>query len=223
MEWAPYLLSFRVAGVATLIALPLGVALAWVLSHRQLRGRHLLDAIVTAPMVLPPTVLGYYLLVSLGPNSAVGRGYHALTGSSIAFTITGATVAAVVGALPLIIKGTRPALEGVDPILPLAARTLGASKWRAFLTVTLPIAAPGILSATMLGFAKSLGDFGVTWMLVGSVPGRTETGAIYVYNQIAAGHDSRAEAMVIAMTISAVLLMYGANRLSMRGKQGLPP
>lgn len=222
MDWSPYLLSFRVAGVATLIALPLAIALAALLSHKRLRGRNLLDAIVTAPMVLPPTVLGYYLLVSLGPNSAIGRAYHALTGSTIAFTITGATVAATVGALPLIIKGARPALDAVDPMLPLAARTLGASRWRAFFTITLPIASPGILSATMLGFAKSLGDFGVTWMLVGSVPGRTETGAIYIYNQIAAGHDDRAEAMVIAMTVTAVLLMYAANRLATRHKRSHP-
>jgi len=223
MEWAPFLLSFRVAGLATLIALPLGIAIALVLSNRNLTGRSLLDAVVTAPMVLPPTVLGYYLLVGLGPNSAVGRFYHRLTGSEIAFTVTGAVVAAAIGALPLIIKGTRPALEAIDPILPLAARTLGASRLRAFATITLPLAAPGILSATMLGFAKSLGDFGVTWMLVGSVPGRTETGAIYIYNQISASNDAAAQAMVFAMTIAAVLLMYGANRLTMRPPPGGTP
>ena len=214
MAWAPLLLSFQVAIAATLVAAILGVALAAWLANGRFPGRDLLDVLLTAPMVLPPTVLGYYLLVSIGRNSLVGSAFEALTGSSLVFTRTGAVVAATVGALPIVVKSSRAALEGVDPILIHAARTLGATPLRAFLTVQLPLATRGISAALMLAFARSLGDFGVTLMIAGDIPGETQTASLAIYDAIAAHRDSDALGMALVLTTLAVTLLYGANRLS---------
>jgi molybdate transport system permease protein len=158
-----------------LISAVLGTALAAMLASKRVPGRDLLDVLITAPMVLPPTVLGYYVLVSLGRRSALGGAFESLTGATIVFTQTGAVVAATIGALPLVVKSARAALEAVDPVLVLAVRTLGASPLRAFLTVQLPLALGGIVAGLMLGFARSLGDFGVTLMVAGDIPGETQT------------------------------------------------
>src|SRR5262249_39972798 len=147
-----------------------GVALAALLAHPRMPGRDLIDALTTAPMVLPPTVLGYYLLVSLGRHSQLGQSYERLTGRSIVFTVTGAIVAATLGSLPMVIKASRAALENVDATLVKAARTLGAGPIRALLTVQLPLAKRGILAGITLGFARALGDFGVTLMVAGDIP-----------------------------------------------------
>src|SRR3954469_334322 len=163
-DWQPLILSFQIAFFATLLATVLGVLIGLWLTSRRAFGRDLIDAITTAPMVMPPTVLGYYVLVSLGRNSAIGKSYEALTGSSIVFTRTGAIIAAAIGSLPLVVKSARAALEGVDPTLLKAARTLGATPLRAFFTVHLPLAGKGIIAGLMLAFARALGDFGVTLM-----------------------------------------------------------
>src|SRR5690242_15994069 len=141
MDWSPLVLTFQVAVVASALATVVGVGLAALLAWRKMVGRDLIDAITTAPMVMPPTVLGYYVLTALGRSSAIGHAYEALTGSSIVFTRTGAVVAAALGSLPLVIKSARAALEGVDPTLVRAARTLGAGPLRAFFSVHLPLAA----------------------------------------------------------------------------------
>ena len=213
MAWSPLLLSFQVAIAATLVAAVLGVALAAWLANGRFPGRDLVDVLLTAPMVLPPTVLGYYLLVSLGRRSLLGSTFESITGSSIVFTRTGAVVAAAVGAIPLVVKSSRAALEGVDPILIHAARTLGATPLRAFLTVQLPLAKRGIIASLMLAFARSLGDFGVTLMIAGDIPGETQTASLAIYDAIQAHRDADALGMVAVLTACAVGMLYAANRL----------
>lgn len=214
MSWAPLLLSLEIAALATVVSVTLGVAIALALTWRKLPARHLLDAIVSAPMVLPPTVLGYYLLVALGVNSGVGRAWERLFGSSIVFTMTGAVVAATVGSLPLVVRASRTGLEGVDRTLVLAAHTLGAGPLRTFFTVVVPLAAPGIISGAMLGFARALGDFGITIMVAGSRIGDTQPASIFIYDAIQANRESDANEMAIIMTVVGIGVLYLVNRLS---------
>lgn len=216
----PLLLSFEVAALATALATALGVALAALLSLPRLWGRELLDAAVTAPMVLPPTVLGYYLLVLLGRESTLGHAFEALTGSSIVFTRGGAVIAASVGALPLISKAARAALESVDARLVGAARTLGATRWRAFWSISLPLARRGILAGVMLGFARALGDFGATLMVAGNIPGQTRTASLAIYDAVLGGRDHDATRLSLIMTGLAVALLAFASTLTRQRRDG---
>jgi molybdate transport system permease protein len=216
VTWAPLLLSLRIAALATCVSVGVGVALALLLTWPKLPARHLLDAVVSAPMVLPPTVLGYYLLVSLGVNSGIGKLWERTFGSSIVFTLTGAVVAATVGSLPLVVRAARTGLEGVDRTLILAAHTLGAGRLRTFFTVVLPLAAPGIISGAMLGFARALGDFGITIMVAGSRIGSTQPASIFIYDAIQANRETEANHMAIAMTVVGIGALYLVNRLSRR-------
>ena len=216
MDLAPLLLSFEIASVAIVVAAVLGIAIAAFLTRERLPGRELLDALVTAPTVLPPTVLGYYLLVAIGRRSFIGHAFEQLTGSSIVFTKTGAICAATIGALPIVIKSGRAALEGVDVTLVRAARTLGASPLRAFFTVRLPLAARGIVAALMLAFARSLGDFGVTLMVAGDIPGETQTASLAIYDAIQSHRETEALGMVLVLTAVAVGILYTVNRLTAR-------
>ena len=214
MDWAPLLLSFEVATVATIFAAVLGVALATLLAWPRMAARNLVDAISTAPMVMPPTVLGYYVLVALGRHSPIGQAWESLTGSSIVFTRTGAVVAATIGSLPLVIKSARAALEGVEPTLIRAARTLGATPTRAFFTVHLPLAAPGVVAGLMLAFARALGDFGVTLMVAGDIPGETQTAALAIYDFIQEHQEARAAGMIAVLTSTTIVALYAVNRLT---------
>jgi len=214
VAWSPLLLSFQVAFAATVLAAILGLALAALLANGSFPGRDLLDVLLTAPMVLPPTVLGYYLLVSIGRRSLVGSAFESITGSSIVFTKTGAVIAAMVGAIPLVVKSSRAALEGVDPNLIHAARTLGATSLRAFLTVQLPLARRGIIASLMLAFARSLGDFGVTLMIAGDIPGETQTASLAIYDAIQGHRDAEALGLVAVLTATALTMLYAANRLT---------
>ena len=212
MELGPIVLSFVVALVATLLAFVVGVPLAALLA-RRFPGRMVVDALVTAPMVLPPTVLGYYVLVSLGRDSPIGQAWQAVTGSTIVFTFTGLVVAAFVGALPFVVRAARAAIEDVDERLVQAARTLGATRSRAFYSVTLPLARRGIGAGVSLGFAKALGDFGVTLMISGNISGRTKTGALAIFDAVLAGDGATANGLALVMTASAVVALVFANRL----------
>ena len=214
MSWAPLLLSLEIAALATAVAVSLGVAIALLLTWRKLPARHLLDAIVSAPMVLPPTVLGYYLLVALGVNSGIGRAWERLFGSSIVFTMTGAVIAATVGSLPLVVRAARTGLEGVDRTLVLAAHTLGAGRVRTFFTIVVPLAAPGIISGAMLGFARALGDFGITIMVAGSRVGDIQPASIFIYDAIQANREAEANEMAVVMTVVGVGVLYAVNKLS---------
>lgn len=216
MNWSPLILSLQVATLATGLTLVVGTALALLLSWRKLPAADLIDAFVSAPLVLPPTVLGYYLLVALGTESAVGRAWENLTGTTIVFTFTGAVVAAATGSLPLVVRSIRVGLNSVDPNLISAARTLGAGPTRATLTVVLPLAAPGIVAGAMLGFARALGDYGITQMVAGSRINGTPTASIYVMDAMVANREHEARMMAIATTIVGVALLYIANRLTRR-------
>lgn len=218
MDLAPLLLSLRVATLAIAIATVVGVALGALLASRRFPGRDVLDVVLTAPMVLPPTVLGYYVLVSLGRRSAIGRAFEALTGDTIVFTTTGAVVAATIGALPIVTKAARAALEAVEPTLVAAARTLGATPLRAFTTVQLPLASRGILAGVMLGFARALGDFGVTLMVAGDIPGETQTASLAIYDAIQARRDDEAVAMIAVLTTVALVILYAVGKLGQRGR-----
>jgi molybdate transport system permease protein len=210
------LLSFQVSLLATSIATVLGVALAGLLTQRRFAGAELLDAVLNVPLVLPPTVLGYYLLVLLGRESPLGRAYEAVTGSSIVFTVTGATVAAALSALPFVARSARAALQTLDPRFTEAAATLGARPLRAFTRVSLPLASRGILAGVTLGFARSLGDFGVTLMVAGNIPGHTQTASLAIYDAVQAGRDGQAGALAAVLTAVAILALYAINKLSHR-------
>jgi molybdate transport system permease protein len=210
----PLALSLQIATLATVVSAIFGVAVATALANLRFPGRDLIEGIVTAPIVLPPTVLGYYVLVALGRRSWIGHAFEAAFGSSIVFTRTGAVIAATVGALPLVVKSARATLETVDASLVRAARTLGAGPVRAFLAVQLPLAARGMTAALMLAFARSLGDFGITLMVAGDIPGETQTASLAIYDAIQEHRDAAALGMVGALTAMAVGIQYAVGRLS---------
>ncbi len=219
MTWDPLILSLEVALLATALAVVIGTALAMLITWKKMVARDLLDAVISAPLVLPPTVLGYYLLVVLGRNSAIGRAWESLTGSPIVFSFTGAVIAATVGSLPLVVRSARVGLESVAPQLVDAARTLGAGPRRVFFTVVLPLAMPGVIAGGMLGFARALGDYGITMMVAGGrIDGlgvhATPTASIYVMSAVDANRDGDAFWMAIVTTIVGVGMLYLANRLS---------
>lgn len=218
MDYAPLLLSLEVATIATLIAAMTGVAMAALLTRARLPGKNLLDALVTAPLVLPPTVLGYYMLVAIGRRSVIGHAYEHMTGSTIVFTRVGAICAATIGAFPLVVKFGRAALEAVDPRFVRVARTLGATPTRAFFTVHLPLASRGVIAAIMLAFARSLGDFGVTLMVAGDIPGETQTASLAIYDAIQARHEAEATGMVLILSAVAISILYLVNRLTNRNE-----
>jgi len=212
----PLFLSLEVAAIATVLATIVGVSVASLLANVKFPGRDAIDAIFCGPLVLPPTVLGYYLLVLLGRKSTIGAAFEHLTGTSIVFTRTGAVVAAAVGALPLVVKFARAALENVDHRLVMAARTLGATPLRALFSVQIPLAVRGIVAALMLAFAKSLGDFGVTLMVAGDIPGETQTASLAIYDSIQAHRESDAVAMIVVLSAVAFVSLYTVNKLTAR-------
>ena len=216
VDWAPLWLSLQIASLSTIVTLIAGTGFSLLLAWRKLPARHLIDAVVSAPLVLPPTVLGYYLLVVLGRGSVIGRGWDRLFGHPIVFTFTGAVIAASVGSLPLVVRSIRLGIESVEPNLIAAARTLGARPVRVVATVVLPLAAPGLIAGAMLGFARALGDYGATQMLAGARIDGTPTASIFVMDQLLANHDDQVFAMSLATTIVGVTLLYFANRLTHR-------
>ena len=219
IDWFPLMLSLRVALIATALVVVIGVALGWLLARRRFFGRELLDAAVTLPLVLPPTVLGYYLLVLLGRESLIGRAMESVFGQQLVFTWQGAVVAATIGALPLMVKTSRAAIASVDKNLEDAARTLGQSEWRVFRRVTVPLAARGIAAGAMLAFARALGDFGATLMVAGNIPGRTQTAAIAIYDATQAGRYDYALILVLILSGVALSLVYATNKISVRRDQ----
>ena len=212
----PLYLSLKVATLATVICFVLGVSLAWLLARRAFPGRDVVDALSTVPLVLPPSVLGYYLLVALGRNSPLGQALKSALGLQLVFTWQGAVVAAGVVAFPLMVQSARAAFEGVDAGLEEVARTLGRSEWDVFRTVTLPLAWRGVFAGTVLAFARALGDFGTTLMVAGNIPGRTQTLSVAIYDAVQAGDDGRAVLLVAVVTAVAVALLLTARRMGQR-------
>jgi len=202
-------LSIEVAFTAVGFSLPLAIFVAWLLARRDFPGKSILDGIVHLPLILPPVVVGYVLLVSLGRNGIIGGYLHDIFGITLAFTWKGAAVAAGVMAFPLMVRAIRLSLESVDQGLEQAARTLGASPTRVFVTVTLPLASPGILTGAILGFARSLGEFGATITFVSNIPGETRTLpiALYTLTQIPGGEAGALRLVIISVVVAFAALL----------------
>jgi molybdate transport system permease protein len=204
----------KVAGWATLLDIVSGVALGYVLARFRFPGRDTLDALLTLPMVMPPTVLGYYLLVLIGRNGPIGHWLQHYFGINLIFTWQAAVLAAAVVAFPLVLKAARSAFETVDTQLEDAARVLGISPFGIFLRVTLPLAWRGVLAGTLLAFARSMGEFGATLMVAGSIPGKTQTLSIAVYEAVQAGQDDTANLLVAVTSVTCVAVLVLANKLT---------
>ena len=211
-------LSVEVAVAATALNAMIGVPLAYLLARRRFWGQGLVDLFVTLPLVLPPTVTGYYLIVLLGRRGLLGAPLYSATGWSIAFTPWAAVVAATVMALPLLVRTARAAIESVDRDLERAAFTLGRSEWRTALEVTLPLARNGILAGLVLAFARALGEFGATLMLAGNIPGRTMTMPLAVYTAVQTGESGEALLLVGLLTALSCAVLIAAARLGARAQ-----
>ncbi|MCF7528883.1 molybdate ABC transporter permease subunit [Neisseria lisongii] len=207
------LLSLKIAATATLLNTLLAVAVGFAFVRCRFWGRSLLDTLLTLPMVLPPTVLGYYLLVAFGRNSALGRWLEQSFGIHLIFTWQGAVLAAVAVTFPLIFKPARAAFEEVDPQLEQAAKVLGLSRCAVFFRISLPLAWRGILSGILLAFARALGEFGATLMIAGSIPGETQTLSIAIYEAVQAGDEALANALVAAVSLLCIAVLLAAGRL----------
>jgi len=215
-NWFPLWLSLRVAVLATLISAAFGLWLAWVLANREFRGKDLVDAVVTLPLVLPPTVLGYYLLVVIGVSSPLGHIYESLFGTPLVFTWQAAVVASTLHAIPLLTKSSRAAFETTSRNYEKAARAVGASDWRVFWRVTLPLSRRAVAAASLTAFARALGDFGVTLMIAGNLPGKTQTAAVGIYDAVQRGDTRAARVLVLALSVVTLGIVYAANRLGSR-------
>ncbi|WP_067790649.1 molybdate ABC transporter permease subunit [Paraurantiacibacter namhicola] len=202
-EWAIIGLSLKVAIAAVAVTLPIAYALAWLLARRQFRGKLLLDAAVHLPLVVPPVVTGWLLLVAFGRNGPVGRVLEDWFGVTLVFSWTGAALAAGVMALPLMVRAMRLSIEAVDRRLVDAARTLGSSPWAAFRRITLPLSLPGIFAGIMLGFARALGEFGATITFAANIPGQTRTLPLAIYTAL---QSPGGEAMVTRLALVSVAL-----------------
>src|SRR5437588_4251037 len=220
IDWFPLWLSLRVAGFATVISLAISLYVAYLLASRNWRGKEILDAVTTLPLVLPPTVLGYYLLVLFGRGSVLGRLYESLFGTPLVFTWQAATLAALFHSTPLLIRFTRAAFESVDPSFERAARNLGASEWKVFGRVAVPLARRSILAAAALAFARSLGDFGITIMIAGNIPGRTQTISVAIYDAVESGNGALARSLSLVISAVAIAIVYLTNRLQRRQPAG---
>jgi len=223
-EWQAVALSLKVASVAVLFSLPFGVLMAWVLVRCRFPGKTLLDSVIHLPLVLPPVVVGYLLLTSFGRRGFIGEYLYEWFGFTFAFSWRGAALASAVIAFPLMVRAIRLALEGVDSKLELAARTLGAGRWRVFFTITLPLTLPGIIAGTVLAFARSLGEFGATITFVSNIPGETRTlpSAMYTLIETPGAEGAAARLCVIAillalcsLLISEWLARWGRKRLGL--------
>ncbi|MEX3933493.1 molybdate ABC transporter permease subunit [Paraburkholderia phymatum] len=210
--WIPLLLSLKVAGWATALNVVLGVALGLGLSRWRSGARDVIDSLLTLPLVMPPTVLGYYLLVLLGRRGVIGVWLDRFD-IRLVFTWQGAVIASMVVAFPLVLKSARAAFESVDPQLERAARTLGVNEAAIFFRVTLPLASRGILAGALLAFARALGEFGATLMIAGNLPGRTQTLSVAVYAAVQAGDDNTANILVLVTSITCVAILLLAGRL----------
>ncbi len=208
----PLWLSLRVAAFATLLDLLVALPLAWMLSRLRFRGRDLLSAVITLPLVLPPTVLGYYLLLALGKQGPVGRLLESSLGITVVFTWHAAVIASCIVSVPLLIRAAQAAFEGINPNLENAARTLGRSEINIFLTITVPLAWRGVLAGTVLAFARALGEFGATLMVAGNIPGSTQTLPVAIYDAVQAGNLETANLLVLIITATTLIALLALSR-----------
>jgi molybdate transport system permease protein len=209
----PLWLSLKVAGIATVCATVCGVMAAWIISRFKFPGREWLDSLLALPLVLPPTVMGYYLLVLVGRNSVIGSRLYSTFGFSLVFTWQGAVLAAALVSLPLVYKSARTAFEGIDSRFEDAARTLGLSEVDVFVRISLPLAWRGITAGAMLAFARAMGEFGATLMVAGNLPGKTQTLSLAVYDAVQSGNDVLAGVLVGATSLACAAVLVGSGKL----------
>ena len=209
----PLWLTLKVAILATMLAGATGIGLGWWMARRRFAGHALVDAFLMMPLVLPPTVLGYYLIVLIGRNGILGRYLDQWFGINLMFTWQGAVIAASIVSLPLIYKAARAAFEDADPRMVLAARTLGASELEIFLRISLPLAGRGVVAGLMLAFARAMGEFGATLMIAGNLPGKTQTLSIAVYDAVQAGNDAQALWLTLLISVVCMVVLVVSGRL----------
>ncbi len=214
MIWQALKLSLLVVSIATVVIALVGTAFAFLLAKREFRGKEIVDALLTLPMVLPPTVTGYYLIVLLGRRGVLGHAIYELTGWTVTFTWIAAVIASTVVAMPLMVKSARAAIESVDPQYEIMSYTLGKSESETFFRITLPLASRGILAGVVLSFARAFGEFGATLMLAGNIPGRTQTMPLAIYEAVVSGEDEQARWLALILTGISVTVVYITNRLS---------
>lgn len=217
MDLFPLYLTVKVSFFATILSVAAGLALAWAMAKRDFFGKGILDVVIMQPLVIPPTVLGYYLLTLFGRTGPLGGLLDSL-GVEIVFTWKGAVVAAFVSSLPLFVKPARAALEGVGEDLENAARLLGKTEWQVIRTVTLPLAWRGILAGAVMAFARATGEFGATLMVAGNIPGVTQTLPIAIYDAVQSGQDSTANLLVLIITLFSFSVLFAAGKI---GRQRL--
>lgn len=214
MLWPALQLSLLVASLSTLVVAGLGTAFGFLLAKRHFRGKELLDSLLTLPMVLPPTVTGYYLIVLFGRRGLLGSPLYEWTGWTLTFTWQAAVIAASVIALPIMIKSARAAIESIDPQYEIVSYSLGKSELETAFRITLPLARRGLLAGVVLSFARALGEFGATLMLAGNIPGKTQTMPLAIYEAVLAGEDRRAQLLALVLTGLSVAVIYLTNKLS---------
>ena len=219
--WGIVLLSLKVSGVAVGLCLPFAFALAWVLARERFPGRILLDALVHLPLVLPPVVTGWLLLLAFGPAGPLGHWFEQVLGVTFLFRWTGAALAAAIMALPLMVRAIRLSIEAVDRRLEDAARTLGAGRWHVFRTISLPLSLPGILAGLVLGFARSIGEFGATITFVSNIPGETRTLPLAIYSALQApGMENTVTRLAVISVLLSLAALVASEMLARRGGRG---
>ncbi len=217
MIWSAFKLSLRVVSLATLLVGVTGTAFGFLLAKREFRAKELLDSVLTLPMVLPPTVTGYYLILLLGRRGWLGRYIYRMTGWSVAFTWEAAVIAATVMAFPIMVKSARAAIGSVDSRYEMVSFSLGKGEFETFFRVTLPLAIRGLVAGLVLSFARALGEFGATLMLAGNIPGKTQTMPLAIYEAFISGDDREAQFLAVILTVTSVAVIYLTNLLSHSG------
>lgn len=209
--FTPILLSLRIAAIATVFSFFLGILFAYILNKKQIPGKNIWETLLTLPMILPPSVTGYFLLVLFGKRSVIGSFLLDTFGVKIIFTWYAAVIAACIVSLPLMYQNVKAAFISVDPAYERAARTLGSSEWRVFWTVTFPLAWPGIISGVVLSFCRAIGEFGATLMVAGNIPGKTQTMTTAIYYAVENGSTAEANTLVLLMTVFSFILILTLN------------
>ena len=209
-------LSLQIAALGTLIGLPFALWIGWLLAKSSMRGKPVLDTLVSFPLVLPPVVTGYFLLLLMGRDGPIGSVLHSLFGVDVVFTWVAAALAAGLVSMPLMVRAIEVAMAGVDPRLESAARSLGAGPLKTFFSITIPLAYRGILAAALLAFARGLGEFGATIVVAGNIPGRTQTVPLYIFNRLQVGDDSAAVRLIVASLVLALISLSVHHHLVRR-------
>lgn len=216
--WFPISITFRIAAISSFLVLCSGVFLAYIFARRAFRGKDLAELLITLPLILPPTVIGYFLVIIVGKNGLIGQLIYSITGTGILFTWQAGVIAAYTVSLPLMVRTAQAAIESVDKELEYAAYILGRSEIETALLITLPLARRGILAGLVLSFARAVGEFGATLMLAGNIPGKTNTMSISIYSAFQAGNDKLANLLVLVLTVMSLLSIALTGKIISKGK-----